>query len=289
MDKAYQLQKHSDAQVLGQQAYKEAYTQLDFKPSTSTEKSSQKKEVKGSTDKSPLKSLDFGDIWQEIKLTDKTNDSVNGVTKLNDDDPASSAQKSTKKESKRLSEKEGVKKESPKEKDPKVEKKEGGENGSKDSDLHSEIEGEGEKTKLGVQGDEPKAKTGAQVQEFTKLSLKLFDKIDKNRDGKITTKELATAIEDPTIKGVDAHILVTMYKRRRDLQRLSRSSSITRKGLQEFNAKLVKHDRDAIATDTMKKLIKDKSWMKKVDTNGDGYLMKAELKKSSRTKRLKLV
>lgn len=277
MDKIAPLSKNTDSLGPADHFHREAYNVLAFKHAETRKSSSRLGQEKNSLTKNTDETLDFGDIWKNMRMTESISghDSKIGKDSKPDEDSRAGKDSKTGEDStpgKELKSSEVSKKDD----EPKPGDKSKNDNSY---DLEEAFKIEGDKKKANIDHDEPEKKVSASVQEFSKLSLKLFDKIDKNKNGKITLKELSASIEDPSIKGVDAHILATMYKQRRDLQRLSRGSSITREGLKEFNKKLTKHYLTAVDTETMNQLVKDKAWMNKVDTNGDGYLMKAELRK----------
>lgn len=131
------------------------------------------------------------------------------------------------------------------------------------------------------------------TEDFTKESLRLFGKIDKDGDGYLSESELASAVQSEEFKGKDAQVVAALYKSQDDIEELSNdefgdeNDGITKADLEKLeevrqaNAKQLEQTARAAAF-----LDKDDNF-KKIDSDGDNFLTKSEISKALERQDLK--
>lgn len=133
--------------------------------------------------------------------------------------------------------------------------------------------------------------------EFSKNSLKIFDRLDGNKDGVLSDVELTGAMQDKTYKNEDAQTIAALYKARNGLAQLSkdnvdspvlmmmkkpsfRDEGVSKSDLYRFAAI------EKSFPEKMEQSARTKEWLERegnfsgVDANGDGKLSRQEIEKA---------
>lgn len=119
--------------------------------------------------------------------------------------------------------------------------------------------------------------------EFKERSEALFDKIDTNHDGFLSTEELGTAVKSGQYKGEDAQVVAALFDNREKLQELSNdewgfeNDGVTRKDLEQFDAQETVVEKDKGGSIDAKLWMESGDNFKNADADGDGFLSVKEI------------
>lgn len=133
--------------------------------------------------------------------------------------------------------------------------------------------------------------------EFSKNSLKIFDKLDGNKDGVLSDVELTGAMQDKTYKNEDAQTIAALYKARSGLSKLSIDNQespvlMMLKYQSQAEKGVSKNDLYRFASientypEKMEQSARTKDWLERennfsrIDENADGKLSKQEIEKA---------
>lgn len=112
-------------------------------------------------------------------------------------------------------------------------------------------------------------------EDFSKKATALFDKLDTNKNGFLTTRELSEAISDPQYKGQDAQVLAALYRSRNELTNNFTGIS---KGNLDVYAKTFERTTQALKEGwQIERIGKDDTAFARFDKGKNGYVTKEDL------------
>lgn len=123
-------------------------------------------------------------------------------------------------------------------------------------------------------------------EDFTKESLRLFDKLDKDADGFLSESELATAVQSEEYTGKDAQVVAALYRATEDIEELSddeyfdEDNGITKKDLEKLEEKRQHNAKELELTARAAAFLDRDGNFAKIDSDGDKFLTKAEITKA---------
>lgn len=121
------------------------------------------------------------------------------------------------------------------------------------------------------------------TEDFADSALSLFDRINKNRDGVLSDKELSAALEDNSIKDEDAQIVAALYFKRARLSHTGDTTTdTTRGGISKEDLLTFKENEKRISQDlysswAVESIGRDEEAFKKYDRNNKGYISRSDL------------
>lgn len=124
------------------------------------------------------------------------------------------------------------------------------------------------------------------TEDFTKESLRLFDKLDKDGDGYLSESELATAVQSDEYKGRDAQVVAALYKAQDDIEELSNdelgdeNDGITKADLAKLEEVRQNNQKELEQTARARAFLDKDDNFKKIDSDGDTFLTKSEISKA---------
>ena len=124
------------------------------------------------------------------------------------------------------------------------------------------------------------------TEDFTKESLRLFGKIDKDGDGYLSESELASAVQSEEFRGKDAQVVAALYKSQDDIEELSNdefgdeNDGITKADLEKLEELRQKNAKELEQTARAAVFLDKDDNFKKIDSDGDTFLTKSEISKA---------
>lgn len=121
------------------------------------------------------------------------------------------------------------------------------------------------------------------TEDFADAALSLFDRINKNRDGVLSDKELSAALEDNSIKDEDAQIVAALYFKRARLSHTGDTAAdTTRGGISKEDLITFKENEKRISQDlysswAVESIGRDEEAFKKYDRTNKGYITRPDL------------
>lgn len=121
------------------------------------------------------------------------------------------------------------------------------------------------------------------MQEFSKESLRLFDKIDSDADGNLNARELRAAAQSDNYQGRDKQLVSALYKSRSEIAEINDDdflmpdSTITRGDLEKMEVQRSENIKQAKNVKNAKEYLAQQDNFMRLDTDANSYLSKQEV------------
>jgi hypothetical protein len=121
------------------------------------------------------------------------------------------------------------------------------------------------------------------MQDFSKESLRLFDKVDSDADNSLSARELRAAVQSDNYKGKDRQAVAALYRSRSDIAEMKDDdflvpdSNVRRGDLEQMEVKRIESIAQSKNIKTARDyLARDNNFLR-LDTDADDYLSKEEV------------
>ncbi len=119
--------------------------------------------------------------------------------------------------------------------------------------------------------------------EFSEAAMKLFDRLNTNKDDFLSDKELAAALEDPQHKREDAQVVAALYFYRSRLANGADDGSggVTKADLKSFDSLERRITQDLADSWDVENVGRDTASFRALDRSNKGYLTREDLEKAA--------